>query len=182
MGIYNPTQVDWTRPGAIGLNTPNSIAATSITATGNFNAGGTSNSVGANTNSFTFFGFNGSATANKQMVWQTAGLSRWNLYSNGAGGEPGSNAGASLTLSYYTDAGGYLGDTFTANRAGVLSISAATSFTKPVKLASFTVLTAPSASANSAGMIYISNESGGATPAFSDGVSWRRVHDRAIIS
>ena len=30
--------------------------------------------------------------------------------------------------------------------------------------------------------IYVSNEAGGATLAFSDGTNWRRVQDRAIIS
>lgn len=54
------------------------------------------------------------------------------------------------------------------------------SFVRP---ASFTVLTAPSASALGAGAtIYVSNESGGAVLAFSDGAAWRRVTDRAIIS
>jgi len=31
-------------------------------------------------------------------------------------------------------------------------------------------------------MIYVSDESGGATLAFSDGLVWRRVQDRAVIS
>lgn len=31
-------------------------------------------------------------------------------------------------------------------------------------------------------MAYVSNESGGPTPAFSDGTNWRRVADRAIVS
>jgi hypothetical protein len=54
------------------------------------------------------------------------------------------------------------------------------SFVRP---ASFTVATAPSASALGAGAtIYVSNESGGAVIAFSDGAAWRRVTDRAIIS
>ncbi len=54
------------------------------------------------------------------------------------------------------------------------------SFLRP---ASFTVATAPSASALGAGAtIFVSNESGGAVLAFSDGAAWRRVTDRAIIS
>lgn len=54
------------------------------------------------------------------------------------------------------------------------------SFLRP---ASFTVATAPSASALGDGAtIYVSNESGGAVLAFSDGVAWRRVTDRAVIS
>jgi hypothetical protein len=33
-----------------------------------------------------------------------------------------------------------------------------------------------------AGIIYVSDEAGGATIAFSDGTSWRRVSDRAVVS
>jgi hypothetical protein len=46
---------------------------------------------------------------------------------------------------------------------------------------SYTVAGAPSA-ATAAGIIYVSNETGGAVLAFSDGTNWRRVTDRAIIS
>ena len=45
----------------------------------------------------------------------------------------------------------------------------------------FTVGTLPSASP-AARMIYVSNESGGAVMAFSDGTNWRRLTDRAIVS
>lgn len=46
---------------------------------------------------------------------------------------------------------------------------------------SYTVAGLPSASI-AGGMIYVSNESGGAVMAFSDGTNWRRVTDRAIVS
>ncbi len=46
---------------------------------------------------------------------------------------------------------------------------------------SFTVVTLPSA-ALAGGIIYVSNEVGGATIAFSDGTNWRRVADRAIVA
>ncbi len=46
---------------------------------------------------------------------------------------------------------------------------------------SYTVAGAPSA-ATAAGIIYVSDESGGAVLAFSDGTNWRRVTDRAVIS
>jgi hypothetical protein len=46
----------------------------------------------------------------------------------------------------------------------------------------FTVVGVPSASENEAMIIYVSDETGGATLAFSDGTNWRRVQDRAIIS
>jgi sugar lactone lactonase YvrE len=48
-------------------------------------------------------------------------------------------------------------------------------------LPSFTTTTLPSASVIGA-MIYVTNESGGAVPAFADGTNWRRVKDRAIVS
>ena len=56
-------------------------------------------------------------------------------------------------------------------------------FGLPTKLPSYTVATAPSAATVGAGgMIYVSDESGGAVPAFSDGTDWRRATDRAVIS
>lgn len=51
------------------------------------------------------------------------------------------------------------------------------------RLPSYTVAGVPSAAGVGAGTIaFISNEAGGATIAFSDGSSWRRVQDRAVIS
>jgi hypothetical protein len=49
-------------------------------------------------------------------------------------------------------------------------------------LPEFTVATLPSAPDNPRMMIYVSDETGGAVPAFSDGTNWRRVTDRAIVS
>lgn len=46
---------------------------------------------------------------------------------------------------------------------------------------SYTVSTLP-AVGTAGGLIYVSNESGGAVLAFSDGTNWRRVTDRAIVS
>lgn len=50
-----------------------------------------------------------------------------------------------------------------------------------VQLPSYTVSTLP-VSTTAAGLIYVSDETGGAVPAFSDGVAWRRVSDRAVVS
>lgn len=47
---------------------------------------------------------------------------------------------------------------------------------------SYTVLTLPTASDYPRGIIYVSDETGGATIAFSDGTNWRRAQDRAIVS
>lgn len=48
-------------------------------------------------------------------------------------------------------------------------------------LQNYTVASAPSTAATGA-MIYVTDEAGGAVPAFFDGTSWRRVTDRAVIS
>lgn len=45
---------------------------------------------------------------------------------------------------------------------------------------SFTVATLPAPI--EAAMIYVRDETGGATLAFSDGIAWRRVQDRAVVS
>jgi hypothetical protein len=72
---------------------------------------------------------------------------------------------------------------FLTAASGVLTHTAATrhAFNTPVTLPSYTVAGVPSASP-AAQMIYVSNETGGAVPAFSDGTNWRRVTDRAIVS
>lgn len=49
------------------------------------------------------------------------------------------------------------------------------------QFASYTVATLPDASAPGR-MIYVSDETGGAVVAFSDGTNWRRVTDRAVVS
>lgn len=52
----------------------------------------------------------------------------------------------------------------------------------PVRVKSYTVAGVPAASAGAGQIIFVSNESGGAVLAFSDGANWRRVTDRAVIS
>ncbi len=56
------------------------------------------------------------------------------------------------------------------------SITATTTFKLPI----YTVSTLPAQGAGK--MIYVSNESGGAVPAFSDGTNWRRMTDRNTVS
>lgn len=51
-----------------------------------------------------------------------------------------------------------------------------------VQLTSYTVASVPDATAFTAGTIFVSDETGGAVPAFSDGTDWRRVTDRAVIA
>jgi len=59
----------------------------------------------------------------------------------------------------------------------------AVTFGLPARLRSYTVSSLPAAANAGAGaMVYVSNENGGAVPAFSDGTNWRRVTDRAVVS
>lgn len=51
-----------------------------------------------------------------------------------------------------------------------------------LRLPAFTVAALPAASRSERCLVYVSNETGGATVAFSDGTNWRRVQDRAIVS
>lgn len=51
-----------------------------------------------------------------------------------------------------------------------------------VRLPSRTVADLPPAGKWGASVIYVSDESGGAVLAFSDGSNWRRVTDRAVVS
>lgn len=52
----------------------------------------------------------------------------------------------------------------------------------PLRPKSYTVATVPAASAGAGQLIYVSDETGGATLAFSDGTAWRRLADRAVVS
>lgn len=51
-----------------------------------------------------------------------------------------------------------------------------------VRQPAYTVATVPDATKYTGGTIYVSDETGGAVLAFSDGTNWRRVTDRAVIS
>ncbi len=68
----------------------------------------------------------------------------------------------------------------------VLKIDTATmvtSFFGPVKLETYAVAALPGAATAGAGaQVFVSDETGGAVPAFSDGTDWRRVTDRAVVS
>lgn len=52
----------------------------------------------------------------------------------------------------------------------------------PVPLPPFSKANLPAASSYPGCMIFVPDEVGGATPAFSDGTNWRCVHDRTIVS
>lgn len=53
---------------------------------------------------------------------------------------------------------------------------------QPMVFPRYAVVDVPDATKCEGGIIYVSNEAGGAVPAFSDGTNWRRMTDRQIIS
>lgn len=63
-----------------------------------------------------------------------------------------------------------------------LGMGVTTDATLLVQLKTYTVSTLPAAATYPRGVIYVSNEAGGATLAFSDSTNWRRVQDRAVVS
>jgi hypothetical protein len=52
----------------------------------------------------------------------------------------------------------------------------------PFRLQSVAKADLPDPADWTAGQIYVTDEAGGAVPAFSDGTNWRRVTDRAVVS
>ncbi len=54
--------------------------------------------------------------------------------------------------------------------------------TPDITMPTYTVGTVPDAATNVRRWIYVSDEVGGAVPAFSDGAAWRRCTDRAVVS
>jgi len=52
----------------------------------------------------------------------------------------------------------------------------------PVALASFAKTNLPNPARWTGAWIYVTNDIGGAVPAFSDGTNWRRCTDRNVIS
>ncbi len=66
--------------------------------------------------------------------------------------------------------------------AAAFNLSVTDTATLLFQAPSYTVSTLPTAATYPRGVIYVSNEAGGAVLAFSDGTNWRRVTDRAVVS
>jgi len=95
-------------------------------------------------------------------------------------------ATASARLRFQTaDNTGALADRVTIAANGELQMGSGfdtiVSAARHLRLRSYTVATLPSAAA-AAELIYVSDDAGGAVPAFSDGADWRRMTDRAVVS
>lgn len=89
-------------------------------------------------------------------------------------------AGTAITTTAdYTGGNGAANES--AEMGGVI-ITSSTAQTHLPLLTPYTVATIPAAATHDFSLIFVSDETGGATIAFSDGTNWRRVQDRTIVS
>lgn len=142
---------------------------------------------------------NGAAASNRDFYFTTAGSLRWVVRAN-SDAESGSDVGSDFYIINRDDSGNFLSNAFFIKRSsgnvvvggnadagykfdvqGTSRFTGAMTLGAQLNLKSYTVATLPSA-ATAGGLIYVSNESGGATTAFSDGTNWRRTSDNAIVS
>jgi len=74
--------------------------------------------------------------------------------------------------------------TYTVSSPTTITLAAGTEIvnSSPMKLMSRTVTQLSTLTASAGAMVYVTNETGGAVPAFYDGTNWRRVTDRAVVS
>lgn len=74
--------------------------------------------------------------------------------------------------------------TYTVSSPTTVTLAAGTEIinSSPMRLLPRTVAQLATLTASAGAMVYVTNETGGAVPAFYDGTSWRRVTDRAVVS
>ncbi len=97
-----------------------------------------------------------------------------------------SGASVPTAMGFYTGTTGAV-ERLRITSAGNVGIGMASPAVKldidgPARVKSYTVAGVPAASAGAGQIIFVSNETGGAVLAFSDGTNWRRVTDRAVVS
>jgi len=124
-------------------------------------------------------------------------LAYYNPYDGGSRGEMsfrganGSGKAEFRMLGYYHDGNfnqvkagtWFVNSTGARLGIGVTSPKCALHLDGAARVGAYTITTLPSASSNGEGaIIYVSDESGGATLAFSDGANWKRVSDNQIVS
>lgn len=147
---------------------------------------GVSKDATAGSNSAGHCVFSGGRQVDVSLITCThGGVSRYGVRINTGGG------GTVLARAMFT--GHYLGslplrlvpETDVSTIAAFVQLTTfeqATSFLQPVKLPSYTVATLPTASQYTRAQIWVSDETGGASPAYSDGTNWKRYSDGATVS
>lgn len=169
--------------GHVGVNTAS--PAERLEVNGNARIGGTlvtTNVVTVQSGAATL-NLDSTAGSTASLVARRSNVPTW-LMAMGITGADGN-----FSLNRYNDAGSSLGSAIYVTRLGGnvgIATSAPTTtlhVNGPARVGSSTVAALPSAATCGAGtLIHVTNESGGAVIAFSDGANWRRVTDRAIVS
>ncbi len=130
--------------------------------------------------------FSGAAVKTASLITCTfGGVQRFGVRISGGG------TGIALARAFYS--GNYQGsaDLRLVPTSAVSGIAAfvqrsgyeqTTAFLQPIRLASFTVATLPAPANYTGAQVFVSNASGGAQPAYSDGTNWRRYSDGAVVS
>lgn len=94
---------------------------------------------------------------------------------------PVDESGADPLVDPKTGVASVAGRMLLATVAGLLSRAGGPTGSLGVELPQFAKLNLPPAT-KAARMIFVTDDVGGATPAFSDGTNWRRTSDRNVIS
>jgi hypothetical protein len=100
----------------------------------------------------------------------------WLLNNNVSAWLYGLDVSGNFRIARYNTSGAYQEDTLSITRG-----TGVTQWSKPIGLANYAKASLPSVTPQGQ-MIYVTDDAGGATPAFSDGTNWRRVADRAVIA
>jgi hypothetical protein len=161
--MYNKTLGNTILSGTMTGGTLSGATLSNATTTGNLTVGNTSGAMAL------FSGGDG----NGYFQLSTTGVISFRT----------ANGGASQARIVHTASANRTVDITGANSGnpGIGASAGFLAFSSAVVDKSYTVATLPSA-ASAGGFIYVSDESGGAVPAFADGTNWRRVTDRAIVS
>jgi hypothetical protein len=130
--------------------------------------------------------FSGAAAKTASLITCTfGGVQRFGVRISGGG------VGIALARAFYS--GNYLGsaDLRLVPTSAVSGIAAfvqrsgyeqTTAFLQPIRLPGYSKTALPSASTFVRCQIWVSDEAGGAQPAYSDGTNWRRYSDGAVVS
>jgi hypothetical protein len=197
MPLSNPGAADWSRPGEIGSAAPNSAAFNALTVENALNIIATFSSIAqyyarvkiqhASSPGFGLF---------HEETWAWSVMSDSNLLGNGNSFAIINEAASKMCFAIDGNVqkvnvfGGFRVDLETPNLTfsspsnpgpGNAAIAKNLTVGGTTSLGQFTVATVPNPSPAGA-LIFVTNESGGSTIAYSDGTYWRRIHDRQIIS
>lgn len=124
----------------------------------------------------------GNAGTNRYVRYDTAGVQRFQFGVSSAF-ESGNNAGSNFYVNRFADDGTVLGNTLTVERAsGDIALWGRVQTTGPLKAASYTLSTLPSAAANNGYIILVTNASGGPKYCASNGTTWQILNTTTTVS